>query len=373
MQALSPQSPQALRRGGTSEEKRLRDAIYRVEVKQFGDILKGLAVLFNAIASLNGALGQAGKGAFLEFKDPGTPGRVIPFNRKHLRATNSMFTKLITGLKNYLRVSKRKTRDPVLPEHFRGTYIPVYAGDSLRDFFTKGAAGFGPLHPLTARAEQDAGIRPEALMSYLPMVQQGFLQRNTATMLFFIYAHNNGLQWEQNAQFARADQIMVDAFGGIIAASFFSFFNGEETASGEKKISKIPMQQAIDQKMIDRPWNEFEIITSLYPPGQTFNKKGEDVGFRIERFNTYYYQNIAAGNYYSKPTLLKFPQFEQIAAFLDEPENRRSMLAEHTLVKEVSLEWLTILGPGRKARSDLRKKQNDARKKRERDAQKAMQ
>ena len=135
------------RRTLTAEEKRNRDAQYKVEVKDFGKILKNLTQIFNALVALNTALGQAGKGAYLAFPNPAQPGTFIPFNRKHLRSANAKFSKTILLLKNYLRVSKKKQRLPVRPESFSGTYTPVYAGDALRAFFTAAPANFGPVGP----------------------------------------------------------------------------------------------------------------------------------------------------------------------------------------------------------------------------------
>lgn len=337
----------------TAEEKKARDAEYKVEVKEFGKVLKNLTQLFNALVALNSALGQAGKGAYLAFPNPTQPNEFIPFNRKHLRSANAKFTKNILLLKNYLRVSKKKTRDPVKPESFSGTYTPVFAGDALRVFFTAAPERFGPLGPKEAIATQQGG---PALMDSLQMASQGYLLRNTSTMLFYIYAHANNLQAPDNAQFARSDEVMIQAFGADIPAAFLSY------RGADGKPVKISMNEAVAQGIVQQPLSTYQVIINLYPPG-TLNQKGQDVGFRPERFNTYYYQNIAAANYYSKAALAANPALAEAATALARDDVRQAMLREHNVVKQVSEEWHDILEPGRKQQRDARKKIQDAAKK----------
>lgn len=337
------------RRNLTADQKRERDAQYRVEVKQFGEILKGLVQIYNALNLLTAALGQAGKGAFLGFPNPGQPGTVIPFNRKHLRSAQAKFSRSLLQLKNYLRVSKKKTRDPVRPESFSGTYTPVYAGDALRQFFTANPGNFGPLHPVEAARTQQAGA---ALMDSLQMVSQGYLLRNTSTMLFYIYAHANQLQAQDNAQFARSDEVMMQAFGGQIPAAFYAF-RGQDG-----KPAKIPMQQAVAQGAVQAPGiNTYEVIRLTRPD------------FDPQRFNTYFYQNIAAANYYSKAALAADQNLAAAAEALQRDDVRQAMLNEHNTVKAVSAEWHELLEPARKANRDARKKQQDAVKKQQRQQQ----
>jgi hypothetical protein len=330
------------RRHLTAEEKKERDAQYRVEVKQFGEILKGMVQVFNALVILNTALGQAGKGAYLAFPNPAAPTTYIPFNRKHLRSANAKFSKNLLLLKNYLRVSKKKSREPVKPESFSGTYTPVFAGDALRTFFTSAPERFGPLHPVQAVQTNQAG---DALMTQLQMVSQGYLLRNTSTMLFYIYAHANQLQDPQNAQFARSDDVMNAAFGGQIPAAFYAF------KGTDGKSAKMPMAQAVAQGVINGPMNTYQVIQVTRPD------------FDPNRFNTYFYQNIAAANYYSKAALAADPALAPAAEALARDDVRAAMLAEHNVVKEVSGEWHELLEPARKAQRDARKKEQDKVKK----------
>lgn len=330
------------RRTLTAEQRRERDAQYRVDPKQFTTVLKGLVQVFNSLVLLNSALGQAGKGSYLVWQHPEQPGQLIQFNRRHLRSANSKFARALVELKNYLRVSRKKTREPVRPESFSGTYTPVYAGEALRHFFTAAPGNFGPLNPVQAAQTQQAGA---ALMDSLPRAQQGYLLRNTSTMLFYIYAHANQLQDAENAQFARSDAIMNESFGGAIPAAFYS------VRGGDGKTVKVSMDEAVRQGAIQAPLNTYQVIQVTHPE------------FNPQRFNTYFFQNIAAANYYSRNALAaEQGGLAAQAAVLNQPDIRQAMLNEHNIVKQVSAQWHDLLEPGRKANRDARKREQDAQK-----------
>lgn len=329
-------------RNSTSTSKKERDDDFKVDVKRFGEILKSLVQVFNSLVSLNTALSRAGKGSYLEFPDPAHPGSVVPFTRKDLRRANSQFGKSIMLLKNYLRVSKKKSREPVAPESFSGVFTPVAAAPALQKFFTEGAQGFGFASPKQALANpKNPG---SSLMEQLTLVQQGYLLRNTITMLFYIYAHQKQLQDSNNAQYASADDVMVRAFGGNVPAAFYAY------RGGDGKIVKLPMDEAQSQGLVKTPVNTFKIISDIFIPG-TKDKRGQKGDFAPKSFNTYFYQNIASLNYYSKTYIPA-----NVATVMGQANIREQMLKEHQLVKQVSSEWNDILEPSRKQQRDTKKK-----------------
>lgn len=211
-------------------------------------------------------------------------------------------------------------------------------------------------------------ILRSAVVNYLPQVQQGYLLRNTTTMLFYIYAHVNSLQGgnnpvKKNNQMARSDAVMNQAFGGDIAAAHFS------RRQDNGKVVKVTMAKAVSSGLIPAALNTYQSISTLYPaanpnvPGSgTFNKKGEDTHFEPANFNTYYFQNIAAANYYSSATL-RDEQLQQNLAVISDAGIRQQMLDEHNIVKAVSNEWFQLLEPERKAERELHKKETEAARK----------
>lgn len=354
----------------TAAEKNAKDGHYVVTPRDFNIKLKKMAKEFNALVDLSlaiGSLSQAGKGAYLAFPDPNNPqGPKIPFTRKQLRSSRAQFHKSILDLGNYFKYAKKKHRERAKPEEFKGVYTPVYAGEALQAFFNggidpnirDGGVGFGSSSPLQAIQTGQAGV---ALMDLLPMAKAGFIQRNTITMLFFIYAHQQNLQNPENAQTARSDALMNEVFGGTLAAEFFSekVDNGVDKNGKPKfKTFKYRMNDAIDKGLIERPLNTYEVIQRSHPD---FDPNGY--------FPNYLYQNIASNNYFNKAALEDDPNFANIANLLQEPDRRQEMLNELRIVERVSDEWSEILEPGRKEQRLARKQQNEAAKRAERQLQ----
>jgi hypothetical protein len=331
---------------GTEEE-------YRVSPKQFAELLKNIVDIFNMIVDLSTALGQAGKGAYLAYPNPADPNQPLLLKRKHLKSARSRFAKTIMALNKYFRRSIRKKRDPVRPDSFKSQYSPIYGAEALTSFFTQNLAGFGSLHPITAVQTQQPG---QALMEVLPLVQRGFLLRNSCNMLFHIYAHQNNLLDAANGQIARSDAVMTNAFGGAIPASWYSYQEG-----GVNK--KILMQQAVASGTLPSALNTYQNIELLFPPGTT-DKKGQDMSFNPGRFRTFFYQSMAAANFFSKAQLdVLGPEYKEAGAFLANADARAGMLAELNHIKQASQEWKALLEPGRKAQRDANKKAKDAAKK----------
>jgi len=292
------------RRTLTAEERAERDDYFRVEPKVLNERLKDMVAMFKALNGLTSALAQGGPGAHLAFPNATNPAAPIEFNRRHLLSAYSQFTNQILGFKNYVRVAKKKTRAPVLPETLAGVFTPVYAAPALQAFFTTSPANFGAEDPTVGGA---------ALMDKLPLVQQGFMLRNTSTMLFFIYARAQDLQDAENAQLFTSDALMNAVFDSpdpALAAAFYSYaipgaFKTKEKkqkdAAGnvvivkvnEPKLAKITMADAVANGMLDAPISTYEGIRRLYPEFDPANL-----------FKTYFFQNIAAANYYSKAFLV---------------------------------------------------------------------
>jgi len=450
----------------TKEQKKLDDNKYRKDVKQFTLLLKAFVRVFNALQTLSMALGQAGKGNSLHWanplfdpnraNDPTAPETISKpyreFNRKNLRSAQAMFTREFMVLKQYLRVSKKKTREAIKPESFAGTYTPVYAGAALQTFFRSGAAGFGALSPLTAQYAQGsaesaqqanillqdmgasndryaASVAPyqnaiarfnqvsgladtdeqyiaakealdatkaeydgakdaydsqenhrtawtlangnmqqyEALLhgslsDLLVQVRDGYLLRNTSTMLFYIYAHAQNLQSPANAQFASSDAVMNNAFNNpAIPATFFAYKGGD--GKNKKDLMALSGQNLTTYEVIAniRPdFNQpYDVIKRAHPVKYA---KLPNLG-PGNWFQTYFYQNIAAANYYSQAYLAAAGLNDQLAALAIPKDQRgadqrhQEMLNEHNIVKSVSNEWKIRLEPTRTAAQQARKAQ----------------
>jgi len=323
--------------------------------QEFKEILTELTTSYTAIVTLRNKLSQYAKGTTLLFNDG--KGNDLEFSRKDLRTADSNFTRAVAKLSKYhAAAGKRKARKTVDPSTLSATYTPVYAGEALQFFFTQGLAGFGFVDPQAASTSGPAA-GGGSLMERLPRARQGYLLRNTTTMLFYIYAHQQQLQDEANAQYSHADDVMNAAFGGQIPSTYYVYTVG---TGAEAKSVKEPMAVALQRGLINVPMNTYQVIQQSYPP-QT-GENGEQLGFDPNHFKTYFYQNLAAANYSSKDNL---PEGSAERTALLDTQIRREMLDEHNLVKATSQSWKELLKPGRALQREARKKQKDAEKRRQ--------
>lgn len=325
------QSPRKLARAA-------KDLEYRVDMKEFSTILKDMASRFEALAFLNALLlNPQSKGLDLHYQGTGEPeddegDRTI--TSKDVKAANASFVRMLMDLKNYLRVSKKKLREHVSPDTFTGTYTPAYAGEALKYFFNNG--DFGPADPKSSGKK---------LMDSLEYVKKGYLLRNTTTMLFYIYTHHNKLQVPGQGQFTKPDKLFKHAFGGKIPATYYV------TKTDQGKQLKMLMKRAVMKEEdgglddVKKPMNTFEVIAN----------GAEENRFHADKFNVYFYQNIAAANYFSvaglddaiflaedisdDESVKLYSSIKQNLGDTTEGSFRDKMLAEHNIVKETSLAW----------------------------------
>jgi hypothetical protein len=372
------------RRQLSPEERVVRDAAYRVDARGFGDVLDVLITNFQTLMVLNAALSSAGQGQSLGWRIEGANGQVqfLTFNRRHLRSAAADFAGRLKQLKKYFSISMRREKKKPNPESFSGVYAPVYAGEALRQFFNEGAlangVGFGPAQP--------GAVGGELLMDLLPNAKQGWLLRNTTTLLFFAYAHAQGLQDQNDGRKTRSDPVMDRAFNGTIIAAAYPNIVGQKMVEGkagaaarQKNLTQaIPMSDAV-ARGLTAPLNTYQGLQQAYPE------------FNPGRFDTYFFQNLAAYNYYTSKMLAapnvvvdpvysaagvsangnsNLPDAQLVANTLASIRDRRgtvdpdplgqAMLREHDVASAASAGWRAINEPKQKQQRADRKREKDA-------------
>jgi hypothetical protein len=221
--------------------------------------------------------------------------------------------------KKYLRESR--------PESLKGTYSPIYAGTVLRTFF-EASTGFGPLDP---EQWKTTGLMDSLVMDKLPCVKQGFMLRNTLTMLFFLYIRTVELHEPENVQFCHFDDVMKKVFTEMDAAFY--------TAEG---VPKIETTEAVKKGLITAPLSTQEVIRLKRPEFNDdktpiIRNVTEDKQIYRKAFNSYFFQQLASNNYYSKENLRENEKYAHILETLDEVTNQ--MILEHNIVKETAMKW----------------------------------
>ena len=311
---------------------------------------KNLAVLAQSVVTLALHVGSLEKNQTLRFY---VGEEYYEFGKKDLRAATSKLLTEIKKLSTYWKVSKKKFKIKSGPESLKGTYTPIYAGAVLRTFF-EASNGFGPLDPKTWK---ETGVMGATLMDLLPYAKQGFMLRNTLTMLFFLYARSMDLQEQENAQFTHFDDVMKKVFTEMEAAFY--------TADG---IPKIAMSEAVKKGYTKAPLSTQDVIRLKRP---SFNHENtpiikdappEKQVYR-KAFQNYFFQLLAANNYYSKQNLKENPEYAPILEALNKDDVAQQMVIEHNIVRETALKWNEYFAPSRKINRDKKKKETDARKK----------
>jgi len=370
---ICPKTPRD-RNASKEEKQRLKaesDASYKVDARQFNAVLKEFAERAGHLAKLNQQFGamKVSKGVTLEadYKVEGDNRTYrATLTRKELKAANSAFQQEIRCLKHYFRMSKKKAREKAQPSSLKGTYTPVYAAPALQRFLTAAPERFGYVDPSNA----GSGL----LMDQLPYAQQGFMLRNSTTMLFFIYAHVNNLQFQPgnladgtkvDASWTRSDDVMNDAFGGNIPAAFYR--------DPAKQKSTVVAAQARGEPVGQNTYDPIEAQNAVhYAKDQSPDGKEKFV-FRREAFKTFFFQNIAGANYYSRNNLEAAVnagngELATPLAGLNDPTYQQAMLNEHDIIKGTSERWGQILEPERKQNREARKRRTDAERKAQRAA-----
>lgn len=221
------------------------------------------------------------------------------------------------------------------PESLRGVYTPFYAGEALRYLLDNGDFGL-----------VDKDVSKDKLIDRLTVSKQGYMLRNTATMLLYIYAHANNLM-AYGGTHIHSDAIMMEAFGGVIPAAYYSYRDDNGL------LVRIPIEQAVSTGKVSSPLNTYQVLQALYPltdkDGHVIlDKHGHPSGFDPLNFRSYYFQNIISLNRHSETDLADNLALKQIYDTLMREDVRQEMIKEHHLVKEVAHRWQAVTSEVRK-------------------------
>jgi len=321
------------------------DKAYRITPKDFSLLLRDVVDTVNAINHLAAKLGSLKSGAYLVFK---TEAGEFKLSRRMLSSSVSAFGKFVMSLKNFFRVSMKKPKQPRSAGSYAGIFAPVYLGSAMTSFLNNGAAGFGPAAGTPGRAG--------SLMAQLPLAKQGFVLRNSITLLMFIYAHQQNLLTVDNGSIAQADAVMDAAFGGVPCDFVTVPDKSQKVYARNKKTGE--MQEVMKKTLVrdlarpgqftyaDRqqykvkkyPRAEAERLFRFPSGGSCYDSvRVQYEEFTSQIFLTYMWLAIASASTYSGSDLKSTRGMEGVMADLE--AKKAGMLQEHNLIKAARDAW----------------------------------
>jgi hypothetical protein len=168
------------------------------------------------------------------------------------------------------------------------------------------------------------------LMDFLPCAKSGFILRNSATLLFYIYIKNNNLQEKENKQYSRFDDLLDKIFVEMNSEFYSDPDNGRMlmTEAIEREIIKCPLstQNAIRLK---RP--EFNLDNT---PIRT---KGDNIIYR-KSFHKYYFQLLTVHNIYSTDDLIRLNKID-VLEIINNEVIQKQMFEEYKIIYSTLDKW----------------------------------
>jgi len=165
---------------------------YHKTPRQMTEITTALVTQAKVVIGLGRALHNKGRGAKLVYVEGG---QEFEFTQQDLSAAQKALYRAIKGMDMYFKYSRKNKRGPVTPGEFKGVYSPVVLGDVLREFFN------------------DRSFDP--IVGNLRVLRAGLALRNTLTMLFYLYAHQESLQVVGNGSMIAPNPVMSRVFGTL--------------------------------------------------------------------------------------------------------------------------------------------------------------
>ncbi len=293
---------------------------YKMDKPQMSAFIASLIKQFSNLMRLAQKMGSIGKGYFLRYE---YEGQIFDFKHKHLTASKKAFVTELRELKKRFQWSKKKVRPPPNPASLAGVYVPIQAGPALTHFIQ--TANFGLVDPY------DQNSAP--LSDYIPQAKNGYMLKNTAVSLFYLYARVQGLYHAENEQYIGADAVMNESFNNDAYPALFTY---EYDENGNAYADKVPNVngQVTYQILYYRFLNEDEKARS--------DKTPEKKTFDSNRFKTWYFQNFTSLNFKSVKVLNQEAvessgdrnAISEFQGYLNNPAFKNALVDEHETIKQ---------------------------------------
>lgn len=223
--------------------------------------------------------------------------------RQELSFARAEYDKRLTGLKKIYVEGTKHSRISILPESFKAAFYPIKVGQVYMDFLSAD----GKSLPNFGRVPNEEGtdwLPGSNLLDVLVKAKEGYLLKNSITLLMYIYAAVNNLKSKVPGEGQKniPDDRMNKVFGDNLALYY------HETGSDKVLMTKS-----------GKKLSTYEVVS------------GKNESFNPTKIQNYYFQSIQSLNIYENSDLSKSD-----LALLNDADVRKSLLKEYYIIKRAN-------------------------------------
>ncbi len=224
--------------------------------------------------------------------------------RQELTNAWSEHNRKITGLKKLYIEGTKHSRVQILPSSFKAAYCPSKVGPVFTSFFAPDSSKKLPNFGMAPNADGTAFIPNSKLLDSLPRAKEGYLLKNSITLLMYIYASVNHLKSTETSEGQKniPDERMNTVFGKNIALYY------QEPGSEKVLMSKSGQNLST-----------YDVVS------------GKNSKFNSDKIENYYFQSLQSLNIYNDADLT--PKDRQN---LSNPSIRKELLAEYEIIEKAN-------------------------------------
>jgi hypothetical protein len=196
--------------------------------------------------------------------------------RKEVAAANAEYDKKLLSLKKLYLEGTKHTKEQPLPESFKSAYLPVKMGPVFVSFLSADANKRQPNFGQVPNGDGTSFLPKSSLLDSLPRAREGYVLKNSLTLLLYIYATVNDLKSKEKKEGQKniPDDRMNYVFGQL--PSLYYQNAGEDKVLMTKTNHKLPTYGVISHK---------------------------NASFNAAKIENYYFQSIQSLNIYDPADL----------------------------------------------------------------------
>jgi hypothetical protein len=228
-------------------------------------------------------------------------GETRVLTRQELSAAEAEYGKKLLALKKLYIEGTKHSKAEILPSSFKAAYTPVKIGPVFESFLAVNSKKQAPNFGLIPNEDKTGFIPKTNLLDALPRAKEGYILKNSLTLLMYIYCTVNNLKSKvpSEGQKNLPDERMDFVFGSLHSLYY--------QQAGKEKI----LMSKSGQKL-----STYAVVS------------GKNTKFNPEKIENYYFQAIQSLNIYEVADLTKKDSDNLLS-----PTLRAELLAEYSVIE----------------------------------------